>query len=350
MVLGTSHRIAGVEWRGRLAFSAGEAREWLATFDDPAIRELVVLSTCNRVEFYVATTDVCRAESGLRRAVARSRGGDWLAPGPHRYLFEGERAIRHLCRVSCGLDSMLIGEAEILGQLRSALEIASSAGTAGPVLTRVFQAAVHVGRRARVETRIAVGVTSLPAAAVTAGERALGSLADRVVVIAGAGRAARLAAERVAKRRPARIVIANRSLEAAVALARDVGAVAVPLGDLPTAMVGADLVIAAIDAPGPLITAEAFPSSIERMVPLVLVDLSMPPVLDPRLAQRPGIVLNGLDDLNGLIGEHALRRTGEIPVVEDLAGAEATRIARHLWAPRMSAAGWRAVAGAAAAC
>lgn len=347
MVLGSSHRIASVAWRGRLAFSSTDARDWLATFDDPAVHELLVLSTCNRVEVYAATTDVRRAESALRRAVARSRGGDWLAPGPHRYLFEGERAIRHVYRVSCGLDSMLIGEAEILGQLRAALEIAQSAGTAGPLLTRVFQTAVHVGRRARAETQIGVGVTSLPAAAVTAGERVLGSLTDRVVVIAGAGRAARLAAERVAKRRPAGIVIANRSLETGTALARDVGAAAVPLADLPTTLASADLVIAAVDGPGIQVTADTL-SAIERTRPLVLVDLSMPPAIDPRVAALEGVVLKGLDDLRNLIEEHAQRRSQEVPVVEALAVAEAVRAARRLWAPRMQAAGWRVVAGAAA--
>lgn len=356
IVLGTNHRIASVEWRSRLAFSAAEAIEWLpGACLDPAVHEALVLSTCNRVEFYAVTSDARGAEAALRRAVNRSRAGDWLAPGPHRYMYGSSRALRHLCRVACGLDSMLIGEAEILGQIRAALATAARAGTLGRTLERVFHAAVHAGRRARSETRIGVGVTSVPAAAVSVAEDALGSLAGRSVLVIGAGKAARLAAERAAKRRPARLTIANRSSASAEALAKDVGGHATPMAGIGPALEHAELVISAIHAPGFVVGAEILGQALAGRSggSLVCVDLGVPPAIDPAVCTHDGVTLYGLDELKVLVGENAQRRRDEMPSVEAIAAEEADRLACRLagfgLAPKGRAVDWSLTVGAVAA-
>jgi len=333
LLLGTSFRIAPADWRGRLAFAPTEARVWLSTAaHEPGVEELLLLSTCNRTEIYAAGMDDAVLEAAARQAVVVTRGGDWFAPGAHRYRLAGEEAVRHLCRVACGLDSLMLGEPEILGQVREAAIVARQAGTLGSTLEGLVGAAVNAGRRARRETRIGVGATSVAAAAVTLAERLSGGLSGRRVVVIGAGRAARLAVARVAKRRPVSIAVANRTIEAArSAAALAGGATAHGLDALPALLPTADIVISAVGVPGPIVTAAALERATSgRATRLVVVDLGVPPAVDPAAAMLPAVILRGIDDLRGVLDRTVADRRREVPRVEAIADHE-TRTLLASW-------------------
>lgn len=326
LLVGTSYRIADTAWRSRLAFAPADLAPWLkATVRDPALAELFVLSTCNRVEIYAATSDIGTAGIALRQAIARRTGEDLLGPGPHCYLLAGGAAVHHLCRVACGLDSMLVGEAEVLGQIRAAREIAVAAGTVGQEMDGLLSAAMTAGRRARSETGISVGALSAAGAAVALAEKRLGSLAGRGALVIGAGHAARLALTRLAKRRPGKLIVANRSTEHAEAIARLVGADVQPLDAVPRILCQVDVAIAATQSPGVIVTAEGLRSvmTFDPARRLAMVDLGLPPVIEPGVGSLPGVSLDGLDDLREITDETAERRTREIPRVETIAAEEA---------------------------
>lgn len=329
LAIGTSHRVADAAWRSRLAVSPAAAPAWLRdAARHPALAEVLVLSTCNRVEFFAATRDLREAERELRRRIALRAGEDLLAPGPNRYRLTGEAASRHLCRVACGLESMLVGEAEILGQLRAAVEVARTAGTLGAILQRVVAAALNAGRRARAETGISRGALSAAGAAVTIGERHLGSLSGRAALVIGAGHTGRLALSRLVKRRCRRLILCNRSVEHAEVLARQMGAETYGLGAIPAAIAEVDLVIAAVPAPAPIVTRMSLQRAVAsaRRHPLVIVDLGMPPTVDPEVAIEPFVTRYGVDDLRQVADETAECRRQEIPRVESIAAEEAALV------------------------
>jgi glutamyl-tRNA reductase len=330
LLVGTSYRIADAARRSRLAFARADLGSWLQdTMRDPAISELFVLSTCNRVEIYAATNDLGAGGISLRQAIERRTGEDLLGPGPHRYLLAGGAAVRHLCRVACGLDSMLVGEAEVLGQLRAAREIAMAAGTVGIELDRLLSAAMTAGRRARTETGISAGALSAAGAAVALAERRLGSLAGRDALVIGAGHAARLALMRLAKRRVGSLTVANRSLEHAQALAKLVGAHVEPLDAVPRILCQVDVAIAATESPAVIVTAEGLRSvmTFDPARRLAIVDLGIPPNIEPGVGSLPGVTLDGLDDLRAITDETARRRKRDIPRVEAIAAEAAATVA-----------------------
>jgi glutamyl-tRNA reductase len=349
-----SHHTADAHQRGRLAFTAAGVRSFLHAARSLAagvLEEAVVLSTCNRVEFYVVTQDLALAERALRVLVADLTGADALAPGEHRYVHHEEEACRHLARVACGLDSLVLGEAEILGQVRAAVVLAREAGTLGPRLDRVMAAAQGAGGRARSETAIGIGSTSVATAAVALGERVLRGLAGKSVVIVGAGQAGRLALSRVLKRRAGAVTVVNRTparAEAAVAAttARGCG-----LDRLPDALAGADLVIvaahghdwmiseallrqagrAAADGPRDLDAFDAATTNSGHR--LVIVDIAMPTGVEPSVRQLRGVRVFGLDELRGVIEDTHRRRLAVVPIVEAIAAEEAGRAWRQ-WVRR----------------
>jgi glutamyl-tRNA reductase len=329
LLVGTSYRIADTAWRSRLAFAPADLTAWLQdTVRDPAIAQLFVLSTCNRVEVYAATTDIGTAGIALRQAIVRHTGDDLFGPGPHCYLLAGGAAARHLCRVACGLDSMLVGEAEVLGQLRAARDIAIDAGTVGREIDALLSAALTAGRRARTETSISVGALSAAGAAVALAEKRLGSLAGRDALVIGAGHAARLALMRLAKRRPRALIVANRSREHAEALAARVGADVQPLDAVPRILCQVDVAIAATQSPAVIVTTEGLRSIMtsDSARRLAIVDLGIPPNIEPGVGSLPGVTLDGLDDLRAITDETAQRRQLEIPRVEAIAAEAAATL------------------------
>jgi glutamyl-tRNA reductase len=298
-----SHRHAPLELRERLYLADGHA-VGLA-------KELggVVLSTCNRTEIYVEGGDPAVAQSALEQHSGLELE-DVLAS------WEGGEAVEHLFRVAAGLDSLVPGEAQILGQVRLAYEAALGAGATTPVLNRLFEDALHTGKRVRTEAKLAEMPESVAASAVDLAERELGSLDGKRVILFGAGRMSELAA-RDLRRRGAEVVISSRTLESAQELADRVGGRAAPFDAVAVELTEADLVISATRCPYPILHAEAVQA---RTKPLVLVDIAVPRDLDPAIGELEGCTLYDIDALGGgLVGREEDVREAERIVAEEAA-------------------------------
>jgi glutamyl-tRNA reductase len=328
LLIGVNHQTAGLAARERLAFDPSEMVDVLADArHDGTVREVVLLSTCNRTEFYVVTPDVAAADERLRDAVLRARRCDLLAAGPHRYVRADREVAEHLFRVAASLDSMVLGDVQILGQVKDAYAVARDAGAAGPVLDRLFACALHTGKRARAETAIGAGTVSIPGVAVETAARGLGELAGRHVLVIGAGETARLAARHAAEARPASLTIVNRSRDRAVSLASEVGGEPLPLGAVAEAIARADVVLSATRASVPVIRrAEVEMAMMIRADrPLWIMDLAVPRDAEPDVAEVPGVVLHAVDDLRATLDRHLATRTAQVPAVERIVADEATR-------------------------
>jgi glutamyl-tRNA reductase len=306
LAVGVSHRHAPLELRERLYLADGHAIE--------VAKELgaVVLSTCNRTEIYLEDGD-----PAVARAVLEQHAGLELEDVLARW--EGGEAVEHLFRVASGLDSLVPGEAQILGQVRLAYEAALGAGATSPVLNRLFEDALHTGKRVRTEAKLAEMPESVAASAVDLGERELGSLEGKQALLFGAGRMSELAARDLGGRR-AEVVISSRTLESAQELAERVGGRAAPFDAVAVELTDADLVISATRCPYPILHAEAVQP---RTKPLVLVDIAVPRDLDPAIGELQGCTLYDIDALGGgLVG-----REEDVSEAEQIVAEEAARFA-----------------------
>jgi glutamyl-tRNA reductase len=327
LLVGVNHRTATLEEREALALREDEARTLLADLTGRGlVPEAVALSTCNRTEFYAVAETIAAADEHIREAVRAVRDGDLLAPGPQRYVLTGGSAAEHLFRVACGLDSMVLGDVQILGQVKEAYTRARQAGAAGVVLDRLFETALRAGKRARRETTIGAGTVSIASAAVELAETH-GPLQGCRVLIIGAGETARLAARHVAQRGPAAIVVANRDLSRAAALAESVGGRGVALAALGDALAAADVVVSATRAPATLVSAALVRQVRERRAarPLLMIDLAMPRDIEPEARHVAGVTLHAVDSIQAVVGEGLGQRAAQVPWVERIIADECAR-------------------------
>jgi glutamyl-tRNA reductase len=326
-LLGVNHRTAALEDREALALSSAEVLDILGRLGRRGVlREALVLSTCNRTEIYAVAAEITAAEQEVRQAVQHLRGRDLLAPGPHRYMWSGPAVATHLLRVACGLDSMVLGDVQILGQVKDAYALARQAGTAGVLLDRLLETALHAGKRARTETAIGAGHVSMSSSAVAAAVAAVGLRGRRVLVV-GAGETARLAARHAADHDPAVIVIANRTVERAEALAQEVRGQPMPLDLLNEALAAADVVFSATSAPVTLISTDMLRDAMagrpER--PLMLLDLALPRDVEAAAADLPAVTLRTLDTIRAAVDHSLSTRSAEVPRVEAIVTDEGER-------------------------
>jgi glutamyl-tRNA reductase len=328
LMLGTSHRTADLATRESLAFSPEEAMDLLREVTgDVAVHEAAALCTCNRTELYAVVDDVEAAAARIREAVRRRRADDPLAPGEALAQKVGPEAAAHLHRVAAGLDSLVVGEKQVLGQVKQAWCDARGADALGSVLDKLFASAVHAGKRARTETEIDAGAVSVASAAVALAGKVFGALEGRDLVVVGAGETARLAAVHFAERRPARLRIVNRTRERALALASDVGAEVCPLESLPAVLREADVVALATRAPHAVVRAAEVAAAIRHRPhrPLVLLDLAVPRDVEPEAAALESVFLYPIDALRGLVDQSLARRRREAPRAEAIALEECER-------------------------
>ncbi len=333
-LLGINHRTAPIELREALAMDGAAAGESLRSLrGDPAIAESAILATCNRTEIYACGPDPEQAERALRRVFAEHAGASSPSVDAHAYWRIEEDAIRHLLEVAAGLDSMILGEHQVLGQVRHALALAREAESIGPVMHRLFSAAIHAGKRARTETDIGMGAVSVASAAISLVEQTIGDLRGRSVVVVGAGDTGRLAAQHFAGRRPARLVVANRSPARAAAVAEAFGGEPIALHALAAALADADAVVSATRAPGFVITAEMARSAMigrGGARPLVLVDLAVPRDIDPAGGSVPGVVLHPIDAVQNMVDRSLAHRLSERPRAEAIVDEECRKVAGWL--------------------
>ncbi|MFL6294998.1 MAG: glutamyl-tRNA reductase, partial [Actinomycetes bacterium] len=308
-VVGANYRSAPLELLERLAVDAERRPKALAgLLDLEHVHEAVVVSTCNRVEVYVAVSRFHGAAGDVRRFLADLHG---LALGEfadHLYDYYEERAVQHLFAVAAGIDSMVVGEAQILSQVREAFQAAQAERTVGPVLSALFARAIKVGRRARSETGIGAGLASTVTVGLRVADAQLGGLAGRRALLVGAGGVARLAGRALRKAGAGELVVANRTPASGAALARELAGRAVPLDRVAEELALADLAVAATAGTTMTVTAAAVAAALDRRAgphgerrPLVVLDLGVPRDVEPEVRELPGVVLADLDALRAVL-------------------------------------------------
>ncbi|MGI9039364.1 MAG: glutamyl-tRNA reductase [Gemmatimonadota bacterium] len=328
LVFGTSHRVAPSRLRDGLYMDEEAVTGFLDGLTNLAvIDEAVLLHTCTRLEVYVRTSDIEAAENEIVRRLAGDDDTRLEEVANHSYALADAAVAQHLLRVAAGLDSIVLGETQILGQVRDAARIAARHGATGPILTRLFATAVRAGKRARAETRLCQGPTSLAAAGVRLALQASDDFPSQTVLVVGAGETARLTARHVAKRRPRRLVIANRSRPGAERLAAELGGDAASLTDLGALAREATVVVAATSAAEPVLTEahleEAMADRGDR--PLVVIDLGRPRNVAVPYREIPGLAIHDLDGLAESIGRNRDRQSAEVPRVEAIIDEEVER-------------------------
>lgn len=319
--LGLNHRTAPVEERERFAFTPQELPTALVRLKE-TLGAAVILSTCNRTELYVTASDQPAVGDFLLGQLGGCKG---VQADPSKfYLLRHADAVRHLFQVAAGVDSLVLGESQILGQVRDALSEATQAGTLNGVLSRVFHSALSVGKRARSETNIGRYAVSISSAAVTLARKTLGSLADKTVLIVSAGSTGKLAAKSLARSGAARILVTNRTPERAAELAAGVGGSAVAFSRLPQALAEADIVISGTGAESFLLGPELVRPALARRNgrSLLLIDIAVPRDVDPAVRGLPGVRLYDIDDIEAVAQANLRGRQREVQRVVAIAEEE----------------------------
>lgn len=315
-----SHHRAPLAIRERLSLTAAQQLEWLAR---QRHTQVAILSTCNRLELYAYVPAGDQADA-LWAGLLDVQGIDPNEIAGYTMSASGSDAVRHLFRVAAGLESMALGEPQILGQVIAAHQQAHAQGTAGAALSLLFRAAIHAAKRAHSETSIAFGAVSVSSLGIARAEAELGSLANRRILILGAGEIAQTVAKALAQRKIADVVLVSRTYEHARRLAAEWQFQARPMTELKDALIDADLLFTTSSAPFILLTRDEL-ESVMRLRggrPLCIVDLAVPRDVDPAAAEIPGIALYDLDTLQGVIETTLAERRAMIPLVERILDEE----------------------------
>jgi glutamyl-tRNA reductase len=322
ILIGANHRTAPVELRERVAFSAENSRRAAQELRSTGVvGEAVVVSTCNRSELYgVLNEDAENAAAALENFITSFHGLPSGSLNGSLYHYENHDAVRHLFRVAAGLDSMLLGEAEILGQVRQAYLTAFEDGHTGPVLNRLFQSALEVGKRVRSETEIGTRPMSAAFAAVKLAEQIFGKLREHRGLILGAGVMGEQLVEHLRDRGMTRIHVANRSLERAVELASRVSGEAFAWNDLPRALELPDIVVSSVGGGEPVLTRSLVEKAMHTRGDraMFVIDLGVPRNVEPGVADLYNVFLYTLDDLTEIVEQNKHARAKEIPRAEAL--------------------------------
>jgi glutamyl-tRNA reductase len=328
LLVGISHRTAPVELRERLDFQTrGVDRALHALADRQAARETVVLSTCNRAELYTACDDLSRTRANLVSFVSEFHNVDRSEVTPHLYEVADLDVARHLFRVAAGLDSLVVGEPQILGQVKEAHTIAVETQAVGPVLNRLFHACFGVGKRVRTETGLGSGAVSVSYAAVSLAKKIFGDLVGRNVLVIGAGEMGKLTAIHLKSQGVRHVTIVSRTMAHAARTAEAIGGVAAPWDEMDTALASSDIVITATGAAAPILTKARVEAVMRprRNRPLFLIDIAMPRDVEAAAGEIEQVFLYNIDDLEATVRENLARRTGEVARAEAIVREEVDR-------------------------
>ena len=328
LLLGVSHRTAPVDLREKLDFSSrdlGGAVEALVARSTAA--ESVVLSTCNRSEIYIASTDCDRAHDEVVAFLSEYHGLPPDAFMPHVFTHRDMAAARHLFRVAAGLDSLVVGEPQILGQVKEAFQAAAERHCTGPLLSKTFHWAFGVAKRVRTETALGEGAVSVSFAAVALARKIFGRLDGRRVLGVGAGEISALTAQHLRSQGVGEIVITSRTEAHADALAAQVSGRTVPWAQMRSAIASADIVVTATGSPRPIISREDVQAVIHRRraEPLFIIDVAVPRDVDPAVSEIEQVFLYNVDDLQSIVQENLARRGAEIARGEAIVAEEVAR-------------------------
>ena len=327
--IGVTHRTAPVELRECVDFARTGLEPALSALTSRGVaREAVVLSTCNRAEIY-AVTDDDRAGDAVGRFIGEYHRVPWDRLAPHVFQHRGSQAADHLFRVAAGLDSLVVGEPQILGQVKEAFATANGLKYTGAVTHRLFTSAFSVGKRVRSETGLGEGAVSVSYAAIALAKKIFGDLTGLEVLILGAGEMAKLTGVHLQAQRVRRLTIASRTASASEALAREVGGRAVSWSHLPDALADADIVISATGASDPVLTRARVEETMRprRSRPLFIIDIAVPRDVEPGVGDLDQVFLYNIDDLRMIVKENLARRTAELERAEQIVTEEVARFA-----------------------
>lgn len=335
ILIGVNHKTAPVEVRERLAFNDEACADGLRRLvDGEVVREGLIVSTCNRVEILSATTPEQMESSAGRLAEFLDGAGQLPAGFLNGYLYRhtDEDAVRHLFRVASSLDSMVVGEPQVLGQVRRAYSVAVEAGTAGRVLNRLVHHTFRVAKRVRNETGIAANAVSISYMAVELGKKIFDSLKGCTVLLVGAGEMAELSARHLVNAGASRVLIVNRTEETARQIADEFGAVTVPFDRLDQALADADVVICSTGAPAYVLTEAQTRSALarKRNRPTCMIDISVPRNIDPAVGNVPNVFLFDIDDLESVITSNIREREREAERAELIVQSEVMQFQQTL--------------------
>jgi glutamyl-tRNA reductase len=311
VVIGINHRTAPVDIREKVVFAGEELPEALRELVRvPGVRESIIVSTCNRTELY------CLTSTSSQESAAQTLA-EWLAHwhdlaehnldlGESLYRLHGTAAIEHLFNVACGLDSLVLGEPQILGQLKDAYRAALDQGATGPYLNRLLQTAFSVAKRIRTNTRIGANAVSVASAAVAVARTVFERFDEHTALLVGAGETIALATRHLHANGIKRLIIANRSLDRAQALASEFNGFAITLDALPSHLAEADIVISSTASPTPVITYDDVRTALRarRRKPMFMVDIAVPRDIEPEVAKLEDIYLFTIDDLQNVVNEN----------------------------------------------
>ncbi len=324
LCLGLNHHTAPVEVRERYAIPGtkqGVVSKEITKLG--GVSEAVVLSTCNRTEVYVVAQDVDEAAKEVKSHLG-GEAGVKVEDEEHFYLRCSRSAVEHLCRVVSGLDSMVLGETEIFGQVKQAYQQALSATATGGTLNKLFQKSFGVGKKVRTQTSIQIGQTSVGSVAVDLAEKIFGHLKDSKVMIIGAGEMSRVTAQRLLERGAKSMFVTNRSYERAVTLAEEMGGEAIRFDDWEQSLIEVDVVVSSTGAPKAVVYAE----QVERVRrkrkyrPLFFIDIAVPRDIDPAVGNIAEVYLYDLDTLQRLAEEGKSQREQQVAVCQTIIDAE----------------------------
>ncbi len=325
IVVGLSHKTAPIEVREKLNFPEStlpEALKKLMTYD--GIRESMIVSTCNRVEIYSSVPDSARGIDRIKQFISDYHGLSRQALEQSLYVYPDAQGVRHTFRVASSLDSMVLGEAQILGQLKDAFDVALKTKTTSTILNKLIKKAISVAKRVRTETRLAEGAVSISSAAVELAKKIFGELAGKHVMLLGAGEMAELAAQHLLGNGVKNIMVANRTFERAEELAKEFKGDAIRFQHFPDALVMVDILICATGAPYYVVTRDMVVRALKerRNKPIFMIDISNPRNIDPEVDKADNVYLYDIDDLQSKVDVNTEGRAREAAKAEEIVAHE----------------------------
>jgi glutamyl-tRNA reductase len=321
LLIGVSHRTAPIELRERMDFSArGVDRALAALAATGATNEAAIVSTCNRVELYVGCSETEPARTAIAQFLSEFHGIPADQLRPHLYVKTGQDAARHLFRVAAGLDSLVMGEPQVLGQVKDAFTLASQMGCTGPLLNKLFHSAFSAGKRVRAETALSEGAVSVSYAAVALARKIFGNLTGRTVVVLGAGEMGKLTALHMRSQGIHRLILMSRTSAHATTLAQTIGGTAMPWEALSGALIEADILITATGSSVPIISRSMVEQTMKarRQRPLFIIDIAVPRDVDAGAGDLEQVFLYNIDDLQGVVQENISKRSTEASDAETI--------------------------------
>jgi glutamyl-tRNA reductase len=336
-VIGLNHKTADIEVRERLAFNGPKLEEGLKGLSSlPGIKEAFIISTCNRVEIYLHSTITSPPKDTVSTQVIRFLSEFHSIPEEplkkSLYILNDTEAIKHLFRVASSLDSMVIGEPQILGQVKEAFEFALGQKTTGPIINTLVKKAISAAKRVRTETRIAENAVSISYAAVELAKKIFEDLSTKTFMLLGAGEMAELAARHLISNGVRSVTVANRTYERGCELAREFNGRAIRFEDFPKELIHTDIVICSTGAPNYVVTKADMQEVLKerKQKPVFLIDISVPRNIDPAINELDNVYLYDIDDLQGVVDSNILERKKEAEKAEKIIDEEVEKFQKWL--------------------